>query len=558
MQKVIGLDIGSYSVKAVEIVNSFKSHEISNYYSNVIPNIDEVSQDIIIPTCLEQLFSENQIQADRIMAAMPGQYVSTRILPFYFSDPHKIQQSLIAMVEDQVPFHLDDMIVDHQILGTKGNQTMVLVVMTRKSFLGSFLDHLQRINIDPKIVDVDSLAFYNLAPYLDSEQGRCISLVDVGHEKTSVCIIEGGVLRMFRSINLGGRYISEFLSRDMETSFNQAQRIKHDVSRVLFSEDRGSSLSQEERHIAERTTIACNGIIKEIGRTFHAFKSWNEVPIEHIYLSGGTSRLGMFPEFVGEHLETNSSRCKYSDTSLLYQDHMNDDFPEMSQGISIGLRAIGNVKQHSQINLRRGSYAYVQDYESVLQRATTIAKVFSIAIILLCLSYTVQYAIYSSKIEVVQNQYRNELVSTFPDMKKKHRPHNFSFDRLKKDGENRFRERIQSKKAAVEGFLQDNSDSGAFRVLQKISEKIPKELLVDVTLFRYETRPDGSGFIRLKAETDSYATQAEIITALQSIKLLEEVEEKSSGAKIGSSGNIIEFVVQGVYKGQDHDAVEGV
>src|SRR4051812_18524076 len=106
MQKVIGLDIGSYSIKAVEIVNSFKSYEITNFYEHVIPYREDVETDILIPQCMEQLFQENNLQADRILTAMPGQYISSRIVPLGFSDPRKIASAVLAEVEDAVPFNL--------------------------------------------------------------------------------------------------------------------------------------------------------------------------------------------------------------------------------------------------------------------------------------------------------------------------------------------------------------------------------------------------------------------------------------------------------------------
>jgi Tfp pilus assembly PilM family ATPase len=86
LQRVIGLDIGSYSIKAVEIINTFKSYEIANFYENVIPNIDELDPDVVIPHCMEQLFRENNLRADRIITAMPGQYISSRVMAFNFSD----------------------------------------------------------------------------------------------------------------------------------------------------------------------------------------------------------------------------------------------------------------------------------------------------------------------------------------------------------------------------------------------------------------------------------------------------------------------------------------
>src|SRR5262245_268133 len=140
MQRVIGLDIGSYSIKAVEIVNTFKSYEISNFYENVIPHVEELDQDVILPACMEQLFQENNLKADRILTAMPGQYISSRIMTFSFSDPRKVQAGVMAELEDAVPFNMDDMIIDHQMLGSVNNQTVALAVMTRKNFLSSFLE----------------------------------------------------------------------------------------------------------------------------------------------------------------------------------------------------------------------------------------------------------------------------------------------------------------------------------------------------------------------------------------------------------------------------------
>ena len=143
MQKVIGLDIGSYSIKAVEIINSFKTYQIKNFYELEMSYKDDVEKNVVLAQCLEQLFRDNNLQADRILTAMPGQYISSRIVSVGFSDPRKINMAVLAEVEDAVPFNMDDMVVDHQILGTAPDgQTRVMVVMTRKTFLKSFLEHL--------------------------------------------------------------------------------------------------------------------------------------------------------------------------------------------------------------------------------------------------------------------------------------------------------------------------------------------------------------------------------------------------------------------------------
>ena len=64
------------------------------------PQIDEVPPDAVIPTSMEQLFKENNLEADRIITAMPGQYISSRILSFNFSDIKKIETAIYSEIED--------------------------------------------------------------------------------------------------------------------------------------------------------------------------------------------------------------------------------------------------------------------------------------------------------------------------------------------------------------------------------------------------------------------------------------------------------------------------
>lgn len=548
MQKVIGLDIGSYSIKAVEIVNTFKSYEITNFYETVIPNLEGVPLDAVVPVCMEQLFQEHQLSADRIITAMPGQFISSRILPFYFSDPRKIETSILVELEDHVPFNMDDMIVDHQILGSSGGQTLALAVMTRKVFLRNFLDLLARIDIDPKLVDIDSLAFYNLSGCMNFEADECVALVDVGNEKTSVCIIRQGVLKMFRSINLGGRYITDFLARDLEVNFHEAQRIKHRVSRVLYSGDSGADLDPHDRMVAERTTLAANAIIKELGRTFYAFKNWDKDPLKRIILTGGTSKTANFEHFLSEQLEVPVEKFTLASTNLIVNPELEPLQEVLPQSLAIGLRAVSNVKKHSQINLRKGEFAYVQDYESIMRGAALAFKVIAVLMVVLLSTYLVKYYFYSSQIEKVKEQYQREFLAQFPDQRTRYRNANVTFAKLRQDAEMRYRQGIMEKQDAIIEFQTLNRESPPLRLLKEMSEAIPKDVKIDITLFDYKTTLPGQGKFILRAETDNFASQSAIVEALNKVPVLKAIEERQSGAKPGTDGRVIEFTIHADYE----------
>jgi type IV pilus assembly protein PilM len=548
MQKVIGLDIGSYSIKAIEIVNTFKSYEVVNFYEVVIPNLESVPLDAIVPICMEQLFQEHNLQADRILTAMPGQFISSRVIPFSFNDPRKIAASVAIEIEEYVPFNMDDMIIDHQILGTAKGKTMALAVMTRKAFLRNFLDLLSRVNIDPKLVDVDSLSFYNLSPTLNIPDEECYALVDVGNEKTSVCIIKGGVLRMFRSINLGGRYITDFLARDLDVNFHEAQRIKHRVSRVFHGDYRGEDLSEADRMVSERITLAANAIVKELGRTIYAFKTWeSREPITRIIVTGGTSKLQNFEKFLTDQLEIPVEKIDLSKTSVVISPDLMSRQEILPQSLAIGLRAVNNLKTHSQINLRRGEFAYVQNYETIMRGVAKAFKVISLVLALLMVTYIVKYYFYGKQIDKVREQYVQEFTSNFPELKKKYSSPAIAFKKMRSDAESKLKSSIRDKKTAVEEFKLSTNESGAVSVMKEISLAVPKETKIDVTEFDFKTTLPGQGKLVLRAETDNFASQSAILEAFNKIRVLQNVQEKNSGAKPGSDGKVIEFTIQADY-----------
>jgi type IV pilus assembly protein PilM len=548
MQKVIGLDIGSYSIKAVEIINTFKSYEITNFYENVIPHLDNVPLEVLVPNCMEQLFRENQLTADRILTAMPGQFISSRVLPFAFSDPSKIEKAVFVEIEEAVPFNMDDMILDHQILGSSMGKTFALAVMTRKIFLKNFLDLLQRIQIDPKLVDVDSLAFYNLSSYMNVEPGECFAMVDCGHEKTSLCIVRDGVLRMFRSINLGGRYITEFLARDLEVSFQEAQRVKHNFSRILCDADQGTELSGDERLVAERMTLATSAIVKELGRTFYAFKTWEKTPITKLFVSGGTSKIRNFTGFLEDQLELKALNARLDQTSLKIAPHLTESMATIPQGVAIGIRTVSTGRRNSQINLRRGEFAYVQNYENIFKYFVTGGKVLAVGMLLLMVSYGVKFFFYNSQINALKEQYRKELTESFPSMKKKYATANVEFKVMAKDGERSVRNEISQKKKAVEFFIEQNSGSVPLMLLKKVSDTLPKEVKIDVTSFDFKAGEGGVGKLSIKGETDNYDTHSQILKAFEGLREVSEVKDAGTSFKPGSNQKVLQFRITATHR----------
>lgn len=535
MQKIIALDIGSYSIKAVEILNHFKSYEISNFYEEPILDVEGDRQEGV-RRAMANIFNNNEIDADRIVTAMPGQYISSRILEFNFSESQKIAAAVYGEIEDITPFQLEDMTIDHQVLGTLDGKTSALVVLTKNTFLEDFLEKLEHVKIDPKIIDIDSLSFYNLCPALEMEEGQVYGIIDIGHEKTSLVVVQNGVLRMFRAINLGGRYITDFIARDMEVSFDEAERLKHEFGVAICDENDDMGGDKKAQKVAEIVTVASKSIMRELGRSLYRFKSLEKTPLKKLFICGGSAKIKNYSKYLTKQLSVETEIIDFMGSDLNIDDALEHKTTAMGQGISIGVRAVTSIKRQSQINLRKGDYAYVQDYTSVLGTATKISKLLALALILICVSYGLKFYFYNNEISKVQTQYKRE-IKGIKGLKIR-KSSKKSFSRIHKKAKKHLESNLKSKKESYKNFINNNSDSGALVSLQEMSNKVPKDVKVDITEYKYTSKPDGSGTVSIRLEADSFETIAQFEKALHKVDVFDDIKEKSSDTKPGTKDKI--------------------
>ncbi|MCY4443937.1 MAG: type II secretion system protein GspL [Proteobacteria bacterium] len=550
MQRIIGLDIGSYSIKAVEIINSFSSYHIENFYEKVIstdsPDHNQMSKDERLVACMKELFESNQLEADRIVTAMPGQYISSRMLKFPFSDQRKIAASVAYQVEDMVPFQLDDMILEHQIIGTEGTDTQVLVVMIQKTFMANYLAQLALVGVDPKLVDVDSLSLYNLAPHIPHNPEEIYGIIDIGHEKTSVCLIENDMLRMFRTLKVGGKYLTEVLARDLEISYAESQNIKHELS-AIASKDGGQDLglSAKDLEIARQIGVAGYGFSRELSRTLYAFKNLEKRPISKIYISGGTAKLRGIDAYLEEQLNTKVLRHEHTLTDLQLDSSLKEYLEVIPQAVSIGLRVVSGTKKSSKVNLRKGEFAYSQDSEAFLKLASRTMVWVSLATLLLIFGYIFQKVFYDYQVDAFEKRYLDAFLQIAPDQRTQATKLT-SFPALRTYAKNHLQQNIDGKKISVDKFIKTNSSNAAMRALMILSETIPKNIKVDIVLYDFATQNDLKGKLVLQGETDGYGSVSQIKDLIQNHPNFLNVSEKSS-AKPGTDGKVIAFTITSTF-----------
>lgn len=583
MQKILGLDIGSYSVKAVEILNMYKSYRVTGFHEIVVPEIEGVDDSDVALTAVRQLFRQNDIVADKIFTGIMGALVSTR----FFELENVKKRSLGAVVqselENQAPFRIEDVVIDHQLLETRGTVSTVLAVMARKEDIQYYLNELREISIDPKVIDVDYLSFMNIIPFFaaDDDAGKASGgvsaggtdgakkdhsrrkngyrlLVDIGHQKTSVVLFRGDKLAAARTIRMAGRYFTEFLQKNLSVTYGESQRIKHAVSRIEVSESARPAIGEEKEFLVARLLgVAVVELVKEIARTLHSFTTQEKEFPEALYLSGGSAVISGLKEHLESVLGLRVKSFAFDSERLAIDEDLAHRTNEIVQGLSLGLRGI-NHKQQSKINLRRGDLALVGSYDKLVHQITNLSVVVASLLCCLIAAYVLRAITFGSEAKALKTEYREmvkKILKKEPnDLSKIAAKNDYSLKDYSTKATKIIENDIREADAGVKYFA-ERQTVFPLRVLEDVSKVLPKQimsdagdgkqalqpLVVDVLDFTVQGRS-----LSIDGETDSRAAAENLGSLLKTLSSLQGVN-LTHAAKTGSD-KIIKFRVQATLK----------
>ena len=158
--------------------------------------------------------------------AVPAQSVFARFVKLPALDAAKIDKIIAFEAQQNVPFPIDEVVWDYQLVGGGlGEQIQVVIVAIKRDLLDDINNAVEETGLRTRIVDVASMALYNAFRYSYPDMGDCSLLLDIGARTTNVLFIEPG--RFFlRSIPLGGSAITAAIAREFNESFAAAETRK--------------------------------------------------------------------------------------------------------------------------------------------------------------------------------------------------------------------------------------------------------------------------------------------------------------------------------------------
>jgi type IV pilus assembly protein PilM len=300
---VVGLDIGSSSVKAVELQPSGKGYRVAAFASEPIPPEAIVDGAIIdggaVADAIRRLFDRKIFKAKDVAASLSGSAVIVKKISLPTMTEAELYESIYWEAEQYIPFDVQDVNLDYQILDTaapdsKGTMD-VLLVAAKKEKIADYTGVIVQAGRTPSIVDVDAFALQNAyeANY-GTDPSAVVVLLNAGASAINVNIVAGDQSVFTRDISIGGNAYTEAVQREMNLSFETAEQVKCGVAH--------DGIDFEDVRAVLRATS--ENVLLEVQKTFDFFKTTTGLDhITRIMVSGGAARVDGLDEMLRERFD---------------------------------------------------------------------------------------------------------------------------------------------------------------------------------------------------------------------------------------------------------------
>jgi general secretion pathway protein L len=378
-QRILGLDLGARSVKAVLVEGTFRGFTVAAARRVPLADADAGAPPLARhAAAVRTLLEDGAFAFDVASVAFPGAGVSSNVVTLPFSDPRRIEQTIGFEIEGQIPFDLADVAWDWQPLGVRDGQTDLLVAVVRKEELGALLAALAEAGVDPRAVLPAGPAYAALfaagalAPPARAEgaiPGPEL-LVDVGLERTSVAVVQAGGCEAARTFAFGTAHLARALARELGLAEAQGDLLVAAAAGgpALPPELEGAGADPRGAEILRRGLVPLAREVRATLRTWRA--RVGQRPVERLVLAGEVARLPALAE--GLAAEVEGPVAPLALVGPAAEALPEADAPAFALALSLAVRAHQGSRA-PRLNLRRGALAYTRDFQHLKGRVARLA-----------------------------------------------------------------------------------------------------------------------------------------------------------------------------------------
>lgn len=302
-RSILGLDIGTYSVKAVELTGSGDDVQVTGVGWERIPSPDMVEDTI------HAVIANNGLRARRVVTSVSGRSVIVRHVTMMPMPDDELRQAVRYEADKYIPYDVEDVQLDCQQLGPAdegGSQIRVLLVAAKRQLIEEHIAMLQNVGLQPATIDVDLFALANAYELCNakaemSAEGEAVALVDIGASKTSICILKGTSECFTREVYTAGNAMTDAVAKRFGETPTSVEGMKEDPGDAINS-------------MSDAMIPVIDDLGSEVRLSFDYYENQYEQTVSRAYLSGGSIMFPGLCEALGNAFEVETHKFSAFET----------------------------------------------------------------------------------------------------------------------------------------------------------------------------------------------------------------------------------------------------
>ena len=288
---LVGLDIGSSSVKAVELSRSKKGYQLTGFaWESLNPDIvvDGAIMDApAMAASIRETLAAGKFKPKRVATGVSGHSVIVKRVVVPAANSDEVEASIQLDAEQYIPFELSEVHLDYQVVGpstTTGDEPgmEVVLVAAKRDKIHNHTNVIGLAGRRPEVVDIDAFALQNAfeANY-SVDENATVALLNIGASLMNINITKRGMPLFIRDVPVGGNQYTDILQKELQLSFQETEDLK-------LGKNGGSEAEMVQSLLESITDMLCT----EVQKTFDFFReTYPRETINHVFISGGTSHM---------------------------------------------------------------------------------------------------------------------------------------------------------------------------------------------------------------------------------------------------------------------------
>ena len=299
-QKMLGLDIGSHSIKLVELRPYKKTYSLVKFGIGPLSPEAIVDGAImnsgIVSSTIASLAKKTKVKTKDVAVSISGHSVIIKKINMPFMSDSELQDSIQWEAEQYIPFDINDVNIDVQVLvrdkNSPSGQMEVLLVAAKKELINDFCSVVKEAGLNPAIMDVCSFAMQNAFELnYTTNPGEVVMLADIGASFVNLVVLKDSIPVFTRDISDGGNHFTEEVQKHLNVSHEDAESLK-----INGPTGDKAPLQPKINEIIQGVSAS---MALEIQRSLDFYTATAvDDKVSKIYLSGGSCRIPGLAEII--------------------------------------------------------------------------------------------------------------------------------------------------------------------------------------------------------------------------------------------------------------------